>query len=64
MNDFLWILQTNGIKDCPVTVRVAEVALKVWGRNIADQGKDYSQSGEVGQSRGSCGNTKGDDCHA
>ena len=35
MNDFMWILQTNGIKDCPVTVRDAEVALKVWGPNIA-----------------------------
>ena len=35
MNDFMWILRTNGIKDCPVTVRDAEVALKVWGPNIA-----------------------------
>ena len=35
MNDFLWILWTNRINDCPVTVRDAEVALKVWGPNIA-----------------------------
>lgn len=32
------------VKDCPVTVCVAEVALKVRGQNIAAQGKDYSQS--------------------
>jgi hypothetical protein len=33
--DFKWILRLNQIKDCPVTVQDAEVALKIWGPNIA-----------------------------
>jgi len=35
MTDFVWILRSNGIKDCPVSVRDAEIALKVWGPNVA-----------------------------
>ena len=35
ITDFKWILRTNQIKDCPVTVQDAEVALKIWGPNIA-----------------------------
>ena len=33
--DFKWILRSNQIKDCPVTIRDAEIAFKVWGPNIA-----------------------------
>jgi len=31
MTDFIWILWSNGIKDCLVSVRDAKIALKVWG---------------------------------
>ena len=33
--DFKWILQSNQIVDCPVTLQDAEVAYKIWGPNIA-----------------------------
>jgi hypothetical protein len=33
--DFKWILQSNQIKDCPVMTQDAEVAIKIWGPNIA-----------------------------
>ena len=33
--DFKWILQSNQIKDCPVTTQDADVATKIWGPNIA-----------------------------
>jgi hypothetical protein len=33
--DFLWILKSNQIKDCPVTASDAMVAYKIWGRSIA-----------------------------
>ena len=33
--DFKWVLRTNGIKDCPVTLNDAEIAQKIWGPNIA-----------------------------
>jgi hypothetical protein len=33
--DFKWELQTNKIKDCPVTVTDAEIALMIWEPNIA-----------------------------
>jgi hypothetical protein len=33
--DFKWVLRTNGIKDCPVTLTDAEIAQKIWGPNIA-----------------------------
>ena len=32
--DYKWILKSNQIKDCPVSVEDAKVALKVWGPNI------------------------------
>jgi hypothetical protein len=35
MKDFIWMLRSNGIKDCPESVRDAEIALKVWGPNVA-----------------------------
>jgi hypothetical protein len=34
-NDFKWVLRSNQIKDCPVTVQDADVAFQIWGKNIA-----------------------------
>jgi hypothetical protein len=48
MKDFKWILQSNQIKDSPVTVVDAEVALKIWGPNIAAlKGKTTPSKPEV-----------------
>ena len=33
--DFKWVIRSNQIKDCPVTVEAADIALKIWGKNIA-----------------------------
>jgi hypothetical protein len=33
--DFMWILRSNQIKDSPVTVEDAIVALKIWGPSVA-----------------------------
>jgi hypothetical protein len=33
--DYKWILKSNQIKDCPVTSKDAEVAMQIWGPNIA-----------------------------
>jgi hypothetical protein len=35
MRDFKWVIQSNHIKDCPVTVQYIDVALKIWGKKIA-----------------------------
>jgi hypothetical protein len=35
MKDFKWVIQSNQIKDCPVTVQYVDVAQKIWGKNIA-----------------------------
>jgi hypothetical protein len=35
MKDFKWVIQSNQIKDCPVTVKYIDVDLKIWGKNIA-----------------------------
>jgi hypothetical protein len=35
MKDFKWVIQRNQIKDCPVTVQDIDVALEIWGKNIA-----------------------------
>jgi hypothetical protein len=35
MNDFKWVIQSNKIKDCPVTVQEIYVAREIWGKNIA-----------------------------
>jgi hypothetical protein len=35
MKDFKWVIQSNQIKDCPVTVQYIDVARKIWGKNIA-----------------------------
>jgi hypothetical protein len=33
--DFKWVVQSNQIKDCPVTIQDIDVATKIWGKNIA-----------------------------
>jgi hypothetical protein len=35
MKDCKWVIQSNQIKDCPLTVQDIDVALKIWGKNIA-----------------------------
>jgi hypothetical protein len=35
MKDFKWVIRSNQIKYCPVTVQDIDVALKIWGKNIA-----------------------------
>jgi hypothetical protein len=35
MKDFTWVIQSNKLKDCPVTVQDIDVARKIWGKNIA-----------------------------
>ena len=35
LKDFKWIIWSNQIKDCPVTVTDIEVAQKIWGKSIA-----------------------------
>jgi hypothetical protein len=35
MKDFKWVIHRNQTKDCPVTVQNIDVALKIWGKNIA-----------------------------
>jgi hypothetical protein len=35
MKDFKWVIQRNQIKHCPVTFQDIDVALKIWGKNIA-----------------------------
>jgi hypothetical protein len=33
--DFKWVIQSNQIHDCPVTVQDVDAANKIWGKNIA-----------------------------
>ena len=35
MTDYKWILQSNQIEECPVSLEDAKVAEKIWGPNIA-----------------------------
>jgi hypothetical protein len=35
MKDFEWVIRSNQIKDCPVTIQDIVVATKIWGKNIA-----------------------------
>jgi hypothetical protein len=34
MKDFKWVIHSNQIKDCPVTVQDVNAAIKIWGKNI------------------------------
>jgi uncharacterized protein YodC (DUF2158 family) len=33
--DFKWVIRSNQIKDCPVTVQDVDIAHTIWGKNIA-----------------------------
>jgi hypothetical protein len=35
MKDFNWVIRSNQINDCPVTIQDIDVAMKIWGKNIA-----------------------------
>jgi hypothetical protein len=35
MKDFKWLIQSNQIKDFPMMVQYIDVALKIWGKDIA-----------------------------
>jgi hypothetical protein len=35
MKDFKWVIQSNHIKDCPVTIQGSDVARKIWSKNIS-----------------------------
>jgi hypothetical protein len=35
MKDFKWVIRSNQIKDCPVTIQDINVAMKIWSKNIA-----------------------------
>jgi hypothetical protein len=35
MKDFKWVIQSNQIKYCPMTIQYIDVARKIWGKNIA-----------------------------
>jgi hypothetical protein len=34
MKDFKWVIHSNQIKYCPMTIQGIDVALKIWGKNI------------------------------
>jgi hypothetical protein len=35
MKDFKWVIRSNKIKDCPVMIQDIDVAMNIWGMNIA-----------------------------
>jgi hypothetical protein len=35
VKDFKWVIQSNQIKYCPVAIQDIDMALKIWGKNIA-----------------------------
>jgi hypothetical protein len=35
MKDFKWVIRSNQIKDCPVTIQDIDVAMNMWGKSIA-----------------------------
>jgi hypothetical protein len=35
MKDFKWLIRSNQLKDCPVTIQYINVSTKIWGKNIA-----------------------------
>jgi hypothetical protein len=35
MKDFKWVIWSNQIKDCPMMIQDIDVAMKIWGKNIA-----------------------------
>ena len=51
IQDYKWIHKTNGITDCPVSLKDTEIAQKIWGTNSNPQRKDNAQSCRRGQDR-------------
>jgi hypothetical protein len=47
MKDFKWVIQSNQIKDCPMTVQDIDVARKIWGKNIATLKGKTTQSKSI-----------------
>ena len=35
IKDLKWVVQSNQLKDCPVSVEDVKVALKIWGPSVA-----------------------------
>jgi hypothetical protein len=35
MKDFKWVIHSNQINNCPVMIQDIDVAMKIWGKNIA-----------------------------
>jgi DNA gyrase/topoisomerase IV subunit B len=35
MKDFKWVTSSNQIKECPINIQDIDVAMKMWGKNIA-----------------------------
>jgi hypothetical protein len=44
VKDFKWVIQSNQIKDCPVTVQDINVARNIWGKNTAALKSKTTQS--------------------
>jgi hypothetical protein len=44
MKDFKWVIRSNQIKDCPVTIQDIDVATKIWGKSIAALKGNSTQS--------------------
>jgi hypothetical protein len=44
MKDFKWVIRSNQIKDCPVTVQDVDVALNIWGKNTSALKGNTTQS--------------------
>jgi hypothetical protein len=44
MKDFKWLIRSNQIKDCPMTIQDIDVDMKIWGENIAELKRKTTQS--------------------
>jgi hypothetical protein len=42
MKDFKWVIHSNQIKDCPVTIQNIDVAMNIWGKNS----EQYTSGGQ------------------
>jgi hypothetical protein len=51
MKDFKWAIQSNQIKDCPMTVQYIDVAQKIWDTNIAALKGKTTQSKSIPAAR-------------
>jgi hypothetical protein len=51
MKDFKWVIRSNQIKYCPVTVQDIDLDLKIWGKNIAALKGKTTQSKTISVAR-------------